>query len=117
MRFSAFLDGVVAELEGLYGRDDLAREEKLGRREAVFEEARARLREIQPTLEATTFRGFLEVPLNNATLLARMRYFHRLGEFGDLMARQDGSLAAAVEVIERRVGGTEDPFAALAPPL
>lgn len=114
VRFSAFLDGVVGDVERLYARDDLTREEKLQRRETVFEEARALFQEGQRTLEATTFQGFLDVPLNNATLLARMRYYHRLGEFALVVEQNRGDLRAAIGEIERRVGGAEDPFEAMA---
>lgn len=114
VRFSGFLDGVVAELEALYGREDLEPEEKVARREGIFEAARVQFRsEVQPSLEATTFRSFLDVPLNNATLLARMRYYHRLGDFQALLERHGGDLAAAVGELARRAPGTENPFGVL----
>lgn len=120
VRFSAFLDEVVAELEALYGREDFELEEKVARREAVFEGAQARFRsEVQPSFEATTFRSFLDVPLNNATLLARMRYYHRLEDFQALLERHGGDLAGAVGELARRAPGVENPFETLdvLPPL
>jgi len=116
LRFSAFMDDLVAELEALYGDSTLTRDDKLVRREDVFAAARRRFEtELQPTLEATTFQVFLSHPLNNATLLARMRYYHRLADF-DRLWRARGSVRAAVAWVKEHAGEVDDPFALLDDP-
>ena len=115
-RFSRFLDPLVQELTALYGRSDLGEDEKLERREAVFAKHRRIFQdEIQPTFEAGTYGSFLSQPLNNATLLGRMRYYHRLGDFDALWREHDGDLAATLEVIRVRTRTLEDPWEVFAP--
>jgi predicted aminopeptidase len=110
-RFSAFLDPLVDELQTLYRREDLTLEAKVLRREAVFEEAKARFQNrVQPELRSVTFRSFLDTPLNNATLLARMRYYHRLGDFQALLEHHGGDLKSAVEYLSTGIGEVDDPF-------
>ncbi|HSR41590.1 MAG TPA: aminopeptidase [Longimicrobiales bacterium] len=109
--FSRFLDRVVADLTAVYGDPGLTREEKLVRREEIFDGAKRRFRaELRPVLRAYGFGYFLRTPLNNATLLARMRYYHRLPEFGTLLASQDGDLAATIAFLADHAGEAEDPF-------
>ena len=114
MRFSVFLDGLVAELRTLYGRDDLGYDEKLAAREEIFTAARARFVErVQPAFEASSFSSFLESPLNNATLLSRMLYYHRLPDFQALLDRHGGDLSSAVAYLTAGVEETDDPFTLL----
>lgn len=111
MKFSVFLDGLVAELERVYDDAALTREERLSARERIFAEALARFTaEVQPTFEASTYAGFIDTPLNNATLLARMRYYHRLPDFQALLDDHDGDLGAAVAWIASRTPELGDPF-------
>ena len=114
IRFSRFLDGLLDELRALYARTDVASEEKIQLREEVFERSRQRFRaEVQPTFEAQGFGGFLAIPLNNATLLARMAYYHRLYDFDALLRQHGGSVTAAVAALAERAGEVEDPFSLL----
>ena len=109
-RFSGFLDGFLAELDAVYGDAHRSAEEKVRDREAVFEAARDRFRdELRPSLESLGFGSFLTVELNNATVLARLRYYHRLGDFQRLM-EESGGLTQAIEVLARGVGRVDDPF-------
>ncbi len=120
MRFSVFLDGVVDELAALYARPELETPEVLALREGVFTEALERFRtQVQPEFVATTYGSFLTTPLNNATLLSRMLYYHRLPDFQALQDAHGGDLMAAIEVLRGAAGRGEDPFSALpqAPPL
>ena len=111
MKFSVFLDGLVADLERIYDDTALTREDRLSARERVFAEARARFTtEVQPTFEASTYAAFLDTPLNNATLLARMRYYHRLPDFQALLDAHDGDLRTAVAWIASRAPELADPF-------
>lgn len=110
-RFSRFLDALVADLRALYGDPSASYEEKVTGRGEVFERHRGRFAaDVEPALESYTFRGFLDRPLNNATLLAQMLYYHRLVDFQLHLERHGGDLAAAVAALKEGAEGVEDPF-------
>ncbi|HUP53019.1 MAG TPA: aminopeptidase [Longimicrobiales bacterium] len=110
-RFSVFIDGLRNELEQLYYSRNASYDDKVRRRETIFAEALTRFEEeVQPTFEAFTFSGFVTTPLNNATLLARIRYYNRLPDFDALLARHEGSLPSVLAELRARVGVVEDPF-------
>ena len=93
MKFSVFLDRLVADLERVYDDAARSREERLSAREQVFAEALEHFTaEVQPSFEASTYAGFVDTPLNNATLLARMRYYHRLPDFQALLDDHGGDV-------------------------
>jgi len=109
-RFSAFLDELVDELRALYG-SDATREEKLRRREEVFAAALARFdAEVAPAFEDYGYGGFRRTPLNNATLLGRIFYYHRLADFQAMLDAHGGDLAAVMRTLAQGVGGVDDPF-------
>jgi len=110
-RFSVFLDDFVAELEALYDDASLTSEEKVTRRERVFEAALLRFDEqVAPELEEFTFASFRDTPLNNATLLSRIRYYNRLADFDAFLRSHDGDLVAALADLKARAGSADDPF-------
>ncbi len=109
-RFSVFLDALVDELRALYGRD-LTREEKLHRREEIFAAALDRFdAEVVPTLEDYAYHGFRRTSLNNATLLGRIFYYHRLPDFQAMLDEHRGDLAAVMAALKEGVDGVDDPF-------
>ena len=111
MKFSVFLDGLIAELEAVYNDDALTTEERMSARERIFADAMRRFTsEVQPTFEASSYANFASTPLNNATLLARMRYYHRLPDFQALLDRHGGDVGAAVADIALRAQDLADPF-------
>ncbi len=113
-RFSDFLDPFVAELRALYADPDLSFEQKVEQREAVFSGALQRFDdEVAPELEAFTFAGFRNTPLNNATLLSRVRYYNRLRDFDAFLAGHGGDLNAALDDLKARAGSVDDPFTLL----
>lgn len=115
-RFSVYLDGFVEELEGLYGDPSLDTPTKVQRREAVFATALERFdREVAPELEAMTFAGFRSGPLNNATLLSRIRYYNKLPAFEAFLAEHDGDLVAALDDLAARAATYDDAFDMLPP--
>ncbi len=114
MLFSVFLDQLVDELVALYGSEEIPPEEKVRRREEVFRRHQERFRaDVQPRFQSRTFQGFITTPLNNATLLARMRYYHRLPGFQALLEENQGDLPAAVLHFTTHAPGTQDPFSLL----
>lgn len=115
-RFSVYLDGFVEELQALYGDDSLDAATKVQRREAVFARALERFdEEVAPELEAMTFAGFRQTPLNNATLLSRIRYYNRLPAFDAFLAGHGGDLVAALDDLAARAGTMDDAFDLLPP--
>ncbi|MBI4522075.1 MAG: aminopeptidase [Gemmatimonadetes bacterium] len=117
--FSGFMDTLITELETLYGRSDLTREVKIERREEVFAEARRHFVEnVQPAFRASRFPWVLDEPLNNATLLARLHYYRRLGDFDATLGGQEDLQTTIRRIAQKardlvRSGG--DPFEALVP--
>jgi len=110
-RFSGFLDPFVAELETLYGDASLTPDDKVARRERIFEAALLRFdQQVAPELEEFTFASFRDTPLNNATLLSRIRYYNRLADFDAFLASHDGDLVAALTDLKARAGSADDPF-------
>ena len=114
-RYSAFLDGFLGELDTLYADSTRTPEQKIEDRDQVFAAARERYNaELRPSLESLTFGSFLSVELNNATVLARLRYYHRLSDFERFIEAQ-GGLGAALVVIAASAGSSDDPFDLLSP--
>ncbi|HEY8470285.1 MAG TPA: aminopeptidase [Longimicrobiales bacterium] len=112
--FGRFLQELVAELEALYARVDLPLEDRLARREVVFQRARDRFRtEVQPRLRSYTFGSFLTSPLNNATLIARRLYYDRLDLFEAAFQRHGQDLPATIRSIVAAAQEGADPFDAV----
>ena len=109
-RFSAFIDRIVLELRELYRKETLSYEDKIERRQALFQKYLQYFKDrVQPSLEAITFNSFLATPLNNATIMARMRYYHRLNDFQKLF-EETGPLRMAVEHLTSGASDIIDPF-------
>jgi predicted aminopeptidase len=110
-RFSAFLDVFRAELERLYYDPNRSYEEKVALRDQVFAAGLARFqREVEPTFEEIDFRSFRSTPLNNATLLARIRYYNRMADFDALLQVHSGDLAALLADLRARATTVESPW-------
>ncbi len=112
--FGRFLSGLVAELEALYARDDLTREQKLELREEVFRRSqRVFAEEVRPRLRVATYASFSRDPLNNATLISRRLYYHRLDLFEELFRASGGDLRRTLDLLLEAVDGADDPYAAV----
>lgn len=112
-RFSWFMDGLIDELDSLYGDPDLTSEVKIERREEVFTRSKLHFEEtVQPGFKSIGFGGFLASPINNATLLSRLRYYHRLSDF-DAYWKQHPDLRSALRALGEDVSGIADPFTVL----
>jgi predicted aminopeptidase len=111
--FSRFLGEFIGDLDAIYGTPDMAVEDKIAAREKLFQSYQSRFRvaeDTDPPVIPPLVRSFLNRPLNNATLLARMRYFHRLSDFQALLDQHHGELKAAVAELKERAPSVEDPF-------
>ena len=109
-RFEGFIEGLVEGLQSVYQDTTLTFDTKLAERERIFRASLATFQnEVQPTFEASTYQSFLVIPLNNATLLTRIRYHHRLQDFQTLL-EHEGDLRRAVQYLKDGVDGVDDPF-------
>jgi predicted aminopeptidase len=112
--FSAFLDVFVERLQAVYARTDLTTQEKVQAREALFAETQAEHEHLSSDPgDLRIVLNFLGAPLNNAILLSRIRYFHRLPDFQSLLDVHGGDLPAAVRTLKEGTSGVDDPFALL----
>ncbi len=109
-RFEEFIEGLVERLQVVYQDTTLAYDTKLAERERIFAEyLETFATDVQPSFEASTYQSFLVTPLNNATLLTRIRYHHRLQDFQALLERE-GDLRRAIQYLKDGVDGVDDPF-------
>jgi predicted aminopeptidase len=111
--FGDFLTVLLDSLETLYAREDLTPEQKIEQRETIFGEAMRHFREeLRPRFEVSTFASFEQLPLNNATLVGRRLYFHRLRLFDEVLERYGGDLPLTIEaIIAAARANREDPYA------
>lgn len=116
LRYAAFLSSLVADLEAIYGREDLPLQEKLSRRQVVFDGARRRFtEEVEPELRTGAYRGFARRPLNNATLIGIRLYYDRLALFEAVYEHSGGDYVAALHaVVEAARARPQDPYGATA---
>ncbi|MBT8397313.1 MAG: hypothetical protein HKO65_13465 [Gemmatimonadetes bacterium] len=113
--FSSFLNGFVTELEEIYSSPTLSVDEKIEAREALLFREREQWGEPPRTEQYPIISGFVNRPLNNAILMARMRYFHRLRGFSQVLEDHAGDLRAAVSYFKEGAKSVEDPFELLPP--
>lgn len=110
-RFSSYLDDFVAKLETVYGNPDLTPAQKVIDRLPVVADALREFDErVAPELEALSFSGFRNQPVNNATLLSRIRYYNRLRDFEAFLATHDGDLVEALADLKARAPDADDAF-------
>ena len=113
--FGGFLSSLVAQLETLYATEGLATDQVLARREDVFAHGRTQFTEtILPHLKTPNLRGFLQRPLNNATLIGIRLYYQRLDLFERVFFHHGSDLLASIRAIEAAAeAAPDDPFAAV----
>jgi predicted aminopeptidase len=105
-----------AALEAVYGREDISYQEKLSRREVIFDASRRRfVDEVEPDLLTRGYRGFLQRPLNNATLIGTRLYYDRLDLFEAVFQDADRNYLRAVHTILAAArAASDDPYGATA---
>jgi predicted aminopeptidase len=100
MLYGAFLSSLVAELQAVYGDDDIDFDTKMVLREQIFARSRTRFTdEIEPALRTGAYRAFLRRPLNNATLIGTRLYYDRLAVFEAVYQHMDGDFNSALHAI------------------
>jgi predicted aminopeptidase len=116
LTYAEFLSALVTELEALYDRTDIGRDEKLVLREDIFEQARTRFTsDVEPALRTRLFRGFARRPLNNATLIGTRLYYDRLDVFEAVFRHHNGNYIQALHaIIDAARSSPADPYAATA---
>jgi predicted aminopeptidase len=83
----------------------------LDEREEIYAAARAEFVErVQPGLRFATYPFLATEPLNNATLLARGLYYHRLPDFDALWSRWNGDLAGLLAWMRENAPRRSNPF-------
>lgn len=114
--FSVFLDELVTDLQEVYGDPGLSVAEKVQIREETFRNYQERYlghsgagAAAGPAVSPRV-RRFLERPLNNAVLLSRIRYYHRLPDFQAYLEEFGGDLRAAIASLSKEAPAAEDPF-------
>lgn len=111
LAFSAFLDAFLSDLAAIYGREDLSREGKLRERERLREAWRRKMETDSAAPPPVT--AFLRHPVNNASLMARIQYYHRLDDFQRYLEESGGDLARILVELKARPTREDDPFSAL----
>ena len=112
VRLSEFLDALWSDLDALYA-EGLPLDSLMPRRKALLQEAADRYRsDLAPEMRTPTFARYDATRLNNASLVARHLYYHRLSLFQALY-RQTGSLTQAIELVTTAVRDAEEPWDAV----
>jgi len=113
LAFGYFMSELVHDLESLYARTDLTREQKLALREEVFARAQRQFaQEVRPRLKVASFSSFTREPLNNATLISRRIYYDRLDLFERVYRSRDGDLRRTLsDIVAAARASRADPYA------
>lgn len=110
------VSGYLMELEGdiraVYAEGVPAGPDQLKRRDERYARALEEFRtQVRPRLRATSYDFLAQEELNNATLLSRTLYFHRLDDFQRLWTEDwAGNLAGLLAWIRDEAPGMDDPF-------
>jgi predicted aminopeptidase len=94
--FSRWIDQAYKRLSEFY-EQPVSREEKVRRREEIFQSVQEKFTEMQDQFKTDCYKGFERKKLNNAVLMAYRRYFHRLDRFEALYERLGKDLKRVVE--------------------
>jgi len=117
--FVAFIQALIAELDALYA-SDLDREQKLAQKESIINAAKERFNaEYENLFSSDNYRGFTELPVNNAYLELYRLYHAPDNFFADLYEQSGRNLPAfiaAAKTLKKKGGDPRKQLAgALAP--
>lgn len=113
LTFGFFMSELIHDLDALYARTDITRDQKLALREEVFARAQRQFAaEVRPRLKVNTFGSFTREPLNNATLISRRIYYERLDLFERVFQSRDGDLRRTIaDIVAAAKANRADPYA------
>ncbi|MDR0719605.1 MAG: aminopeptidase [Treponema sp.] len=104
-----FIRGLIAELNAVYTSADLSKEDKLRKKEEIIAAARIRFEQNYDAIFVTeNYRGFSQLPVNNAYLGLFCLYYQENTLFKDLYERSGHDLPAFIAAA-KSVKGKEDP--------
>jgi len=110
--YSAFIRGLIAELDELY-KTDLSREEKLQKKAEVIEAAKARFNiSYEENFKTDNYRGFSELQINNAYLELFRLYYEEDHYYKDLYEKSGSDLAkfiSAAKTLKVKTQGRRNP--------
>ncbi len=95
-RFAKWIEQAYRRLSEFYDQP-ISREEKLKRREEIFESVRETFIKMQDEFKTDCYKGFERKKLNNAVLMAHRRYLHRLNRFETLYEKFGRDLRKVIE--------------------
>ncbi len=108
---SVYLMALEEAVREVYAMEELDSTGKLARRDTVYAEGLERFRgTVQPGLRASSYAFLASGELNNATLLARTLYYHRLPDFQRLFEERGEALGAVLAFLREAAPGADDPF-------
>jgi predicted aminopeptidase len=110
--FSSWINRTCERLSGLYAQE-ISRDEKMRRREEIFQTAKQDFRAMEDQFKTGWYKGFERRDLNNAVLLAHRRYFHRLELLERLYGELGHDLRKMVRFLKEIRPSGEDPSAFL----
>jgi predicted aminopeptidase len=108
--FSHWIDQACKRLSSFY-EQPISRDEKLKRREEIFQLIKEEFKEIKGQLKTDCYKDFEKIELNNAVLLAYRRYIHSLEKFEILYENLGRDLKKVVDFF-KRIRGSKSEFAA-----
>jgi predicted aminopeptidase len=111
-RLSEFLDRLWIDLENLYAEGAPVDSLRLRRAALLAESAERFRRDVAPLMRTPGFARYDPTRLNNASLIARHLYYHRLPLFQAIYERV-GDLDSTIQRVAAAVDGAADPWAAI----
>jgi predicted aminopeptidase len=107
--YLAFIRGLIAELDTVYKNATLSREEKLEQKDLIIAQAKIRFEATYDSVFMTqNYRGFIDLPINNAYLELYILYYEGNTYFKDLYEKSGSNLRAFI-VAAKTLKGKEDP--------
>ena len=112
LEFSAFIARVAGSLKELYGKD-LDQEEKLRLREEIFSNSKNEWSRRIADRPKHRYRGYIKQNRNNAVIAHYLLYLKGLKLFESLYQTAGEDLGRLVELIDKSIQDSGDPFEAV----
>jgi predicted aminopeptidase len=117
-KYIAFIRELIAELDTVYKNTVLGREEKLNEKERILNAAKGRFAsEYEDRFTSDNYRGFSELPLNNAYLELYRLYYEQDAFYTALYERSGRDLPAFISAAKTITKKNGDPKTQLAKKL